>query len=150
MDVEIRKMTDDDIDVVCALEKECFSHPWSREAIAEEMAFSRSAFFVAEYNGDIVGYAGMTVILDEGQVFNVAVFGDRRRLGAGTALTLALIDEARARGACVLMLEAREQNVAARALYEKCGFTAVGTRKNFYSMPTDNAVLYNYYIKKEC
>lgn len=150
MDVEIRKMTSDDVDAAHMLECECFSHPWSREALMEEMSRDYTAFFVAEHDGKVIGYAGMMLVLDEAQVFNVAVSGAHRRLGAGTALTCALITEATRRGACVLMLEAREHNVAARALYEKCGFTAVGTRKNFYDLPTDNAVLYNYYIKKEC
>ena len=44
------------------------------------------------------------------------------------------------------MLEVRKSNVAAIALYEKAGFTRVGERKNFYTRPREDALLYNYYI----
>jgi ribosomal-protein-alanine N-acetyltransferase len=46
------------------------------------------------------------------------------------------------------MLEVRASNTPAIALYEKAGFTLVGKRKNFYSFPKEDALLYNYYIEQ--
>ena len=76
-----------------------------------------------------------------GYVGNLAVRPDRRRQGLGAALVAAMGAAAREKGLAFLTLEVRESNLPARRLYEKCGFAAVGTRKNYYEKPTENAVL---------
>jgi ribosomal-protein-alanine N-acetyltransferase len=88
----------------------------------------------------------MTCVLDERDVCNIATVPEFRGMGVGKALTLALIESARETGASVVMLEVRESNAAAIALYEKAGFTLVGKRKNFYALPREDALLYNYYV----
>ena len=88
----------------------------------------------------------MLCVLDERDVCNIATVPEFRGRGVGKALTLALIESARESGASVIMLEVRKSNAAAIALYEKAGFTLVGQRKNFYTLPREDALLYNYYI----
>ena len=74
MHVRIVPMNADHLDEVAELERICFSTPWSRNMLAEELDNACSAFLVAEDDaGRVVGYAGLQVILDEGYITNVAV-----------------------------------------------------------------------------
>ena len=144
MNIEIRRIDAESAKCAAELEKLCFSEPWSEKAILEE---AERGFFIAAYiDGVFAGYAGMTVVLDERDVCNIATVPEFRGMGVGKALTLALIESARETGASVVMLEVRESNAAAIALYEKAGFTLVGKRKNFYALPREDALLYNYYV----
>ena len=144
MNIEIRKIDAEGAKCAAELEKLCFSEPWSEKAILEE---AERGFFVAAYiDGEFAGYAGMLCVLDERDVCNIATVPSFRGRGVGRALTQALIESAKESGASVIMLEVRKSNAAAIALYEKAGFTLVGQRKNFYTLPREDALLYNYYI----
>ncbi|MBQ8449010.1 MAG: ribosomal protein S18-alanine N-acetyltransferase [Clostridia bacterium] len=144
MNIEIRKIDAESAKLAAGLEKLCFSEPWSEKAILEE---AERGYFVAAYiGGAFAGYAGMTCVLDERDVCNVATVPEFRGMGVGKALVASLIESARNGGASVIMLEVRKSNAAAIALYEKAGFTRVGERKNFYTRPREDALLYNYYI----
>ncbi len=144
MNIEIRKIDADSAKLAAELEKMCFSEPWSEKAILEE---AERGYFIAAYlEGVFAGYAGMTCVLDERDVCNIATVPQFRGMGVGKALTNALIESAKETGASVVMLEVRKSNSAAIALYEKAGFTLVGQRKNFYCLPREDALLYNYYI----
>ena len=144
MNIEIRKIDAEGAKCAAELEKLCFSEPWSEKAILEE---AERGFFVAAYiDGEFAGYAGMLCVLDECDVCNIATVPSFRGRGVGRALTQALIESAKESGASVIMLEVRKSNAAAIALYEKAGFTLVGQRKNFYTLPREDALLYNYYI----
>jgi ribosomal-protein-alanine acetyltransferase len=105
-----------------------------------------SVFFRKRGEGEFAGYAGMLRVLDERDICNVATSPRFRGMGVGKALVSALIESAKESGASVIMLEVRKSNAAAIALYEKAGFTLVGQRKNFYTLPREDALLYNYYI----
>jgi ribosomal-protein-alanine N-acetyltransferase len=144
MNIEIRKIDAESAKCAAKLEKLCFSEPWSEKAILEE---AERGFFVAAYiDGEFAGYAGMLCVLDERDICNVATSPRFRGMGVGKALVSALIESAKESGASVIMLEVRKSNAAAIALYEKAGFTLVGQRKNFYTLPREDALLYNYYI----
>ena len=88
----------------------------------------------------MLGYAVLSVILDEGNLDNIAVARPARRRGVGDALLSVLTGFGREHLAC-LMLEVRASNAPAIALYEKHGFAAVGRRKNYYDAPREDAVL---------
>jgi ribosomal-protein-alanine N-acetyltransferase len=144
MNIEIRRIDEEGAKCAAELEKLCFSEPWSEKAILEE---AERGFFVAAYiDGEFAGYAGMLCVLDERDICNVATSPRFRGMGVGKALVSALIESAKESGASVIMLEVRKSNAAAIALYEKAGFTLVGQRKNFYTLPREDALLYNYYI----
>ncbi len=129
-----------------ALEKLCFSAPWSVDSLMEASGRADSSFLTAFVDGEFAGYAGMLCVLDEGQICNVAVCPAFRRMGVGEALMQAQKDAALARGLSVMMLEVRASNTAAQRLYEKTGWEKVGIRKNFYACPREDAVLYNLYL----
>ena len=134
-------MTAAHLDGVCAIENACFAHPWSRQSIEAELDNETSLFYVAVEDGQVVGYIGMSFVLDEGYIYNVAVKADSRKNGVGSALIQTLVTHCRKNNFAFLTLEVRESNAPARSLYEKFGFIKVGERKNYYSDPTENAVL---------
>lgn len=145
MSVTVRAATPGDIPSLCLLEAECFSLPWSAKAFEDFFANGTSRCLVAEIDGEVCGYVGMNFIPPEGEITNLAVSGKFRRRGVGAALmnVLCEID-----GLERLLLDVRVSNTAARALYERCGFTVDGIRKGFYSKPLEDAVLMSREIKK--
>lgn len=115
--------------------------PGSEEAFLRE-ARTPSSFYVAAVLGEeVVGFAGMQQVLDEGYITNIAVAESCRRKGLGRAMLSALIDHCRESGASFLTLEVRQSNAPAIALYESMGFLPEGRRKNFYRQPTEDAIL---------
>ena len=139
-------MTAARLDGVCAIENACFAHPWSRQSIEAELDNETSLFYVAVEDGQVVGYIGMSFVLDEGYIYNVAVKADCRKNGVGSALIQTLVTHCRKNNFAFLTLEVRESNAPARSLYEKFGFIKVGERKNYYSDPTENAILMTLYF----
>ncbi len=137
-EITVREAIHADIPALCALEAECFSLPWSAAAFEDFFKNGCSRCLVAEMNDSIVGYVGMNLISGEGEITNLAVTESARGRGVATRLMDAL---AKTEGLCRLMLDVRVSNVPARSLYEKCGFTVDGIRKNFYSHPREDAVL---------
>jgi ribosomal-protein-alanine N-acetyltransferase len=142
MPLNIRPMTLDDIDAVLAVEQVSFITPWSRDAfVAEAGDNDLAVYLVLEADGQVIGYAGTWVILDEAHVTNVAVMPAFRGQGLGERLMRSLIDKARGRGARRMTLEVRPTNAAARGLYGKLGFTACGLRPRYYSDTGEDAVI---------
>lgn len=128
------------------IEKACFHAPWSENMLREELG--KGLFLVAERDGQAVGYVGCQTVLDEGYITNVAVSPDCRRQGIGRALIAELVSRARAQNLAFVTLEARASNAPALALYEGAGFGRVGVRKNFYTAPTEDAVLMTLFLKE--
>ena len=84
----------------------------------------------------------MSVVVDEGYIFNVAVDGTHRNRGIGSALVETLVTYAKKKITFAFsLLRFVKVSGNARSLYEKFGFIKVGERKNYYSSPTENAVL---------
>ncbi len=134
------------IDAVAAIEAECFSHPWSKKSLEESLEKENSLFLVAVEDEKVIGYVGMEVIVDEGYIFNVAVSADYRRRGVGYALVRELVTYSMKNSLCFITLEVRESNSSAISLYSKFGFIKAGERKNYYSDPTEAAVLMTKYF----
>lgn len=130
------------------LERECFSEPWSEASFASVCNNEMYAYFIAldSESKTVCGYAGMYSVIDSAEITGIAVIPDRRNEGIGSLLMNAIIKEAKKRGALAIHLEVRETNSAAIGLYEKLGFSADGKRKNYYRMPTEDAILMTKYI----
>ncbi len=142
MHVRIVPMNADHLDQVAELERICFSTPWSRNMLAEELENALSAFLVALDDGDnVVGYAGLQVILDEGSITNVAVRPDCRRQGIAGKLLQVFLDFAQGNHLAFLTLEVRASNYDAIALYGSRGFREAGRRKNYYEHPREDAII---------
>ncbi|MDD5932389.1 MAG: ribosomal protein S18-alanine N-acetyltransferase [Oscillospiraceae bacterium] len=142
MHVRIVPMNSDHLDEVVELERICFSTPWSRNMLAEELDNMLSAFLVAlDDNGRVAGYAGVQVILDEGYITNIAVRPDCRRQGVAGKLLQVFLDFAQANHLSFLTLEVRASNYDAIALYGSRGFRSMGRRKNYYEHPREDAII---------
>ena len=139
--IEIRPMDQTHVAQIAELEKNCFSDPWSEASIASELSNPLSCWLVAVEGERLAGYIGSQTVMGESDMMNVAVHPDFRRQGVAQALILALADALKARGSHGLMLEVRQSNAPARALYAKLGFAEVGRRKNYYSKPREDALI---------
>ena len=122
------------------LEKACFDEPWTKESIINQLNSGNSACVLFEENGATVGYAFGTVIIDEGELYRIAVSPEKRGQGYGERLLLDFIGKCREKGAIKLFLEVRSKNVPARRLYEKTGFKEISVRKGYYG--DDDAVIF--------
>lgn len=125
---------------VAELERLCFSEPWSKNSL-ELLLRDGGVGFVAVEDGETLAYGGMTFVLDEGQITNIATHPSARRRGCARAILLSLCEYARKRGLEQIFLEVRQSNLAALNLYSQLGFEAVGERKGFYRAPVENAVI---------
>lgn len=140
--VRIVPMKTEHLDAVAALERECFTTPWSRNMLAEELDNALSAFIVALDETDrVVGYAGLQVVLDEGYITNVAVRSDCRRRGVAGKLLDVFERFAEGNHLAFLTLEVRASNYAAIALYGRHGYRGAGRRTNYYEHPKEDAVI---------
>ena len=139
--MKIIPMNESHVAQVAALEKQCFSDPWSENSVASELENPLSLWLIAEEDGAVCGYVGSQTVLDETDMMNIAVHPDCRRKGIAAALITELVSRLKARGSRVLRLEVRESNFSAIALYKAMGFTQLGLRKNYYRNPKENALI---------
>ncbi len=141
MNYKLTPMTEEHIPQIAALERACFSHPWSEDALRDELWNDSAVVVVAEgEDGTVLGYAGLQTVLDEGYINNVAVDPRFRRQGVAGQLVEAFLRFGAARLA-FLTLEVRASNAPAIALYEKYGFTQAGRRRDYYDDPKEDALL---------
>lgn len=142
MRYRIVPMTAAHLPAVAALEKLCFpADPWSEELFRAALDNPSVSILLAQGgDGEILGYAVLSVVLDEGNLDNIAVAPDYRRRGVADALLSVLTGFGR-ENLALLTLEVRASNAPAIALYKKHGFAAVGRRKNYYDAPREDAVL---------
>lgn len=142
LEVDIVSMRRRHIPGVLRIEAKVYPRPWSAGLFLSELAQrSTRAYVVARFRGKVVGYAGLMLLGDEGHVTNIAVDPDVHRNRVGTRLLLALVDEARNRGARSVTLEVRRGNHAAQAMYRMFGFQTVGVRRGYYVETGEDAFI---------
>jgi ribosomal-protein-alanine N-acetyltransferase len=130
------------IDHMERIEVECFSVPWSREALEEELDNPMAQYVVCcDPDGNVVGYIGSRIVLDEADITNVAVRPQYRRQGIGLVLVQGMLEMMQAVGVRYVLLEVRESNLPAQNCYARAGFTVVGRRKKYYEKPEEDALL---------
>ena len=149
--VKIVPMAAEHLDRLEQLERMCFSRPWSKKMLAEELDNQCAAFLVAvePETEKAVGYAGLLVVADEGYITNVAVDPSCRRQGVAAQLLQVFDNFAKGNHLAFLTLEVRPSNAAAIALYEGFGFREVGRRRNYYDLPKEDALLLTKYYTEE-
>lgn len=165
----IRRMIPEDVKQVAAIEAQCFSIPWSEKSFLDSLDREDTIFLVAVQSeemeleeicaagaaseitesgpvlygigGQILGYIGMYISFEEGEITNVAVCPDYRTQGIGNLLVTAMQAAGREKNLERIVLEVRVSNEKAISVYTKNGFTELGIRKNFYEMPTEDAII---------
>lgn len=137
----IRKMTEEDLEQVCAIETDTFTDPWCEEDFRSSMKEANNGYLVAELDGLIAGYCGYWGISGEGYIYNVAVKKEFRGNKIGYQMLKTLLEDSFSRGITSFTLEVRCSNEPAIRLYESLGFERAGLRKDFYSKPKEDAVI---------
>ena len=148
MKFRLCRLSEEYIDAVCALEKEIFHTPYSKNTVTADMQNPmHDTRLLIDGCGGVAAYCMFSAVLDEASLDRIAVRADMRRCGAAQMLIDNMINTCRDRGTAVINLEVRERNAAARGLYEKNGFNKVGVRKRYYADNGENAVLYTLILK---
>lgn len=141
MEYAIVPMAEQHVAQIAALEKQCFSMPWSENSVRAELRNPLSVWLAAVRDGLVAGYIGSQAVMDEADVMNVAVVPEARRQGIARAMLRELISQLAARGVTALSLEVRPSNGAAVRLYESEGFRRAGLRKKYYVNPVEDALI---------
>jgi len=140
--IRISTMRHSDIEAVARLERVCQPLPWSANAYTTELNNPNAYYAAAKTSdGDLAGYGGIWVIMDEMHVTNLGTKPELRGRKIAERLLIVLIKEGIARGATRATLEVRESNIAAQRLYKKYGFLDVAMRKQYYSDNRENAYI---------
>lgn len=139
--IRIEVMGQADLEETAAIEQENFTRPWTRKGF-EDSAFREDTIYLAAKQDDtVVGYIGMWISLDEGEITNVSVAKNMQGQGVGRMLMERLLQEAKQRQVRLCILEVRKSNQAAIHLYECMGFASMGVRKNFYEAPVEDGIV---------
>jgi len=148
-DVQIVPATVEMLPELLWLEEACFSAPWTRKMLEAELTGNPFAHFLVAVDHEtsgrtdvaIVGYHCFWIVFEELRLMNLAVRESRRRRGIGEALVTEALRMGLAQSASRAVLEVRASNEAARALYQRMGFTRTSTRPKYYANPVEDAVL---------
>lgn len=138
----LRRMMLQDIEQVLEIEHRCFTSPWSRQAFVTELVDNRLAeYIVLEYEGRIIGYVGVWLVIDEGHITNVAIDPEFRGRHLGEYLMRTMMENCAAHGIQRITLEVRLTNTVAQQLYQKLGFVSVGKRRGYYTDNNEDALI---------
>lgn len=130
------------LETVIAIEKASFSRPWTARHFLDEIESPNAHPLVAVTpEGEVVGYLCPKVIIDEGEILDVAVDGRCRGKKVGRLLVEAGLSWCRAAGALSVALEVRLSNDPALALYRHLGFVEEGRRKGYYDNGEDAVLM---------
>lgn len=137
-----RSMTMEDIPFICEIEQEAFTTPWTRGAFENELTNNQFAhYMIMDIDGEVAGYGGMWLIMEEAHVTNIAVKHTYRGRKLGERLLRELMKTSAFLGAIRITLEVRASNYVAQNLYEKLGFRSVGVRRGYYTDNREDAVV---------
>jgi len=138
----LRPMHSGDLKQVAAVERSCFDDPWPMTAFREMLSSPRSYLLAAVDPSDtVIGYLCSICLADELQIQNIAVMAGYRRQGFGRLLMAAAEEEGIRRGAVSAVLEVRDRNKAALALYTAIGYRQIGHRRGYYDDPPADALV---------
>jgi ribosomal-protein-alanine N-acetyltransferase len=132
-----------DLDGMMEVEHASFTNPWTREMYLAELANTGVSFmFVArDDTGRVIGFCAFWLVLDELHINNLAVAPEHRRVGVASALLTTVLTEGAKLGAKRATLEVRRSNEEARRVYQRFGFVVAGVRLDYYSLPTEDALV---------
>lgn len=136
----IRKMEIKDADSVYRIENQAFFEPWSKKSLLKELeSNSFLSHYVYDYQGRVVGFYIASHVLDEVEIFTIAVDSAYQKMGIGKAMLDHLIDISKIRNDKEIWLEVSTKNIAAINLYRKFDFKIMGIRKNYYQKLGEDA-----------
>jgi len=120
-----------DLDQVISIENEIYEFPWTRGNFDDSITCGYSCWLYLDDAG-LIGYCVVMLAVDEAHLLNLSIARNRHGQGHGRALLEQAMDSMRGHGAHAMLLEVRPSNAVGRHLYQRAGFTQVGTRKGYY------------------
>lgn len=143
MKIAYSLMTEDSIDDIFNISKECFSSPWSIDSIRSEINNPLAKYIIAkdEDTNSVIGFVGAWIIVGEASITNIAVTTNYRNKGIANNLMQNLINTCIDLNCTLINLEVRASNLKAQNLYKKNGFLVDGLRKGYYEDNKEDAIL---------
>ena len=148
LEISILKASLEDLESMVDIERVSFSVPWSRKSFETELVGNEFSVILTARSGgseggsgSLVGYICFWLVFDELRFLNLAVLPKHRRKGVASQLVARAIDFGLSKGTRRGLLEVRESNQAAQALYTKYGFRVYAKRKSYYTNPDEDAIL---------
>lgn len=123
---------------------------WSLDGVRDVLKYDNNIYYVAinttnedciDDNPDIIGFGGIMTVADEAELLNIAIDERERGKGIASMIMKQLLNDAKSRDCVRMLLEVRSKNDVARHLYRKLDFSELTVRKNYYSNPSDDAVI---------
>lgn len=142
MKINLCSMNESHIDGVLEISNLSFHMPWSRESIENELKNNLAHYVIAQdENGKVIGYGGIWIVVDEGDITNIAVHPDYRGQHIGSMILKEMIRVCAHKNVTAMTLEVRKSNIAAQNLYKKFGFIAEAVRPKYYEDNDEDAIL---------
>ncbi len=142
--IQLQLLSKEQLEELFYLEQRCFPEdPWSKSMFESELSNPLSVFVTAvdEETGALIGYGGVWLMYDAGNITNIAVHPDYRREGIGRRILELLTQICREKGMETITLEVRESNSSAQQLYLAEGFALCGRRKRYYQGTEDALIM---------
>lgn len=137
--INIYDMTLEDIDSLKDILTIDFDDFWTFDVLKSEILSNNSKYIVIKNDSEILGFAGIKIILDEADIMNIVVKKAYRNKKIGSLLLDSLVKLSKELSIKSITLEVNEKNLVAFHLYEKFDFKKVGIRKNYYN--NENAII---------
>lgn len=141
MSLIIRDALLTDVDEISIFEQKCFSSPWGKMTLFNEILSDNSTYLVIVREGEIIAFGGYQNIVGQGHITTMAVKEEYRNKKIGSLLLSTLINQARKEKIFDMTLEVRRSNFKAIKLYEKFDFKIYGKRKEYYSDNKEDAYI---------
>ena len=137
-------MTKEDLNSIANILQSDFDDFWNYNILSNELNSSNSIYLVAKINDEIIGFAGITLILDEAEINNIVIKKVFRKKGYSKILLQNLIDLSKKQNIKKINLEVNIENIIAINLYHSFNFKDVGLRKGYYE--GKDAILMSLFI----
>ena len=142
----IRKLTIDDVDYIeqiFNLEKEIFKNSAFNRTYLDSLIKADSSFiYTYIIDNKVCGYLMVLDSIDIYEILAIATIEKYRNKG----IAQELLDKIKTKD---IFLEVRESNQVAINFYKKNKFKEISIRKNYYSEPTENAIIMKLEVNNE-
>ncbi|SMN12311.1 Ribosomal-protein-S18p-alanine acetyltransferase [uncultured Candidatus Thioglobus sp.] len=129
--VTFRPLSEADLETILNIEKASYDFPWTLD-ILQDCLQSYDYCWVMLQNNQICGYGIMSITAYKAHLLNLCIQPNLRNNGLGMQMLTHLTKLAITHHAEVIFLEVRPSNQNALAIYEKSGFSIIGSRKDYY------------------
>ena len=148
-EIDYDYLGEEDIETVLDIERESNPFPWTIKNFKDCLEKGHYSLVLKE-DKKVIGFAILSVSIEESHLLNIGLTSSKRRLGLGRELLEKIIMAAAVMGSKKIFLEARISNSVAIDLYKALGFKKVGLRKNYYRLKEgrEDAILMSKSLKK--